>query len=102
MPIPSEPEPGGQGAVITYYRNYNAEDNTSATYEGAELVSPDTLGFTAPAEHIFVAWNSNRAGTSESYEVGDACPDVIVYAIWESTISEYIASSHGPQPCLTQ
>lgn len=81
--MPNEPiEPGG-GYDVTYYRNYNSSDSTTAIYSGVVLVSIETLGFTAPQGYQFKEWNMNRDGTGDSYSVGDPCPIAIVYAMWE-------------------
>lgn len=89
MPI----EPVEPTYTITYHRNYNSSDSTTQTYNSSELVSPETLGFTAPTGYEFKEWNTFREGNGESYSIGDAYPTTVAFAIWEEIITDYLVTA---------
>lgn len=70
----------------SYYRNYTSTDTTRADVgnEGDVILTPDAVGFSAPAGKTFVNWNTNRDGTGVSVEPGISSMYGTLYAIWFS------------------
>lgn len=70
----------------SYYRNYTSTDTTRADIgnEGDVVLTPEAVGFSAPAGKTFVNWNTNRDGTGVSVEPGISSMSDTLYAIWLS------------------
>ena len=79
---------------LFYYRNHDISDNTSEV-RGAtgslNILSPTSLGFSAPEGMEFSEWNTERDGSGTAYAVGATVSATLtLYAIWVASEPTYL------------
>lgn len=79
-------------ATTYYHRNYDSSDSTLISREGKTYVTPETIGWSAPSGYSFSSWNTQSNGSGVSYNVGDTCTGLHVYAIWERIPTPYLVT----------
>lgn len=70
------------GPVIQYFRNHSSSDNTYVLQGAASILSPESLGFSAPEGKIFDSWNTSRDGSGTTFYPGGWAEVPSLYAIW--------------------
>lgn len=78
------------GEEVTVSFNANGGSGTRAAIKGASgetIILPNSTGLTAPADSIFLGWDTVKTAVTATYAAGDEytlSANVTLYAIWEA------------------